>query len=269
MDYKLVLSDIDETLLNDEGQLLSSTAKSIHDLVESGILFSTVTARTISYADDGISGLAGLCAARAYCNGAYIEAANGIVLSDKPLEGEEVAFLVYQLFQSRASFGCVSKNDVVAKIVDPKAAVGIRKHHGTFNEKTELDGFELETYLIAAEAEDLRSVAEIASNQLTEVEISPITASRTTGLQNAFFQKTGTNKGTAMRIIAKHYGIALSQTVAFGDSDLNDGSMIQAAGCGVAMKNADEVLRRKARYIRDKDNNEDGVGDFLRAMFHL
>ena len=102
MDYKLVLSDIDETLLNDEGQLLSSTAKSIHDLVESGILFSTVTARTISYADDGISGLAGLCAARAYCNGAYIEAANGIVLSDKPLEGEEVAFLVYHLFFGQA-----------------------------------------------------------------------------------------------------------------------------------------------------------------------
>jgi Cof subfamily protein (haloacid dehalogenase superfamily) len=269
VDYKLVLSDIDGTLLNDEGQLLSSTAKSIHDLMESGILFSTVTARTISYADEGISGLAGLCAARAYCNGAYIEAANGIVLTDKPLDGKEVAFLVYQLSQSQASFGCVGKNDVVAKIVDPKAAIGIRKHHGTFNEKTELDGSELETCLIAAEAVDLRAVAEIASSQLTEVEISPITASRTTGLQNAFFQKIGSNKGAALRIIAEHYGIALSQTVAFGDSDLNDGSIIKAAGCGVAMKNADKVLRSKARHITNKDNNENGVGDFLRAMFHL
>jgi Cof subfamily protein (haloacid dehalogenase superfamily) len=269
MDYKLVLSDIDGTLLNDEGQLLSSTEKSIHDLVESGILFSTVSARTVPHTNNAIPGIVDVCAARAYCNGAYIEAENGVVLNDKPMEDEEVAFLVRQLAQSQASFGCIGKNAVVAKIADPKAAMGIRKHHGTYNEKVKLDGSELETYLIAAEAEDLRAVVEIASRELNEIEISTIPVSRMSGLQTAFFQKKGTNKGAALRIISKHYGIALSKTVAFGDHDLNDGSMIQAAGFGVAMKNADEVLRRKALHITDKDNNEDGLGDFLRAMFSL
>jgi Cof subfamily protein (haloacid dehalogenase superfamily) len=269
MDYKLVLSDIDGTLLNDGGQLLSPTEKSIHDLVESGILFSTVSARTVSHANNAIPGLVEFCAARAYCNGAYIEAANGVVLNDKPMEDEEVAFLAHQLAQSQASFGCIGKNAVVAKIIDPKAAMGIRKHHGTYNEKMKLEGSELETYLIAAEAEDLRAVVEIASRQLTEIEISTIPVSRTSGLQNAFFQKRGTNKGGALRIIAKHYDITLSKTVAFGDNDLNDGSMIQAAGFGVAMKNADEVLRSKARHVTDKDNNHDGLGDYLRAMFSL
>ncbi len=45
--------------------------------------------------------------------------------------------------------------------------------------------------------------------------------------------------------------------------------MIEAAGCGVAMKNAHEEIMKKANYVTEKDNNEDGVGDFLRSLFKI
>ena len=60
-----------------------------------------------------------------------------------------------------------------------------------------------------------------------------------------------------------------SETIAFGDSMINDGPMIEAAGCGVVMKNAHNSLIEKAQYVTEKDNNEDGVGSFLRGLFRL
>lgn len=48
-----------------------------------------------------------------------------------------------------------------------------------------------------------------------------------------------------MRFLAQRYGIDMSQTVAMGDN-LNDLSMIEAAGIGVAVGNAVRELKRKA-----------------------
>lgn len=56
------------------------------------------------------------------------------------------------------------------------------------------------------------------------------------------------NKGTALLSLAAHLGIDQSQTMSFGDQ-LNDLSMIQAAGIGVAMGNAAPELKKAANYI--------------------
>ena len=72
-----------------------------------------------------------------------------------------------------------------------------------------------------------------------------------------------------MRCIAEYYGIDISETIAIGDSIINDTPMIEAAGLGVAMKNSNKALFSKAKTSTEKDNNEDGVGVFLRRLFGL
>lgn len=64
-------------------------------------------------------------------------------------------------------------------------------------------------------------------------------------------------KGEALHFLCKYLGLDISETMAFGDSS-NDLSMIQAAGVGVAMANADPVLQAAADYITDT-NEADGV----------
>ena len=44
--------------------------------------------------------------------------------------------------------------------------------------------------------------------------------------------------------------------------------MIECAGIGVAMSNAEEELKRKADYITFS-NEEDGVGKFLSGIFSI
>lgn len=65
------------------------------------------------------------------------------------------------------------------------------------------------------------------------------------------------NKGTGLSDICEHLGIALADTAAFGDSE-NDIPMLEVAGCGVAMENAEEAVKSKADRIT-LSNNEDGI----------
>ena len=101
---KLVVSDIDGTLLNDQKQLLPSTVRSMERLVAAGILLATASARTISYTAEGIFPLMPLCCANAYVNGAYIETSDGRVIFDEPMEEKDVSVLIQWLDDIQASF---------------------------------------------------------------------------------------------------------------------------------------------------------------------
>ena len=72
------------------------------------------------------------------------------------------------------------------------------------------------------------------------------------------------NKGQALRFLCTHLGLDVSESMAFGDGS-NDLSMIKAAGTGVAMANADSMLLEAADYVTDT-NDSDGVA---KAIVHF
>ena len=69
------------------------------------------------------------------------------------------------------------------------------------------------------------------------------------------------NKGEAVKYLAKYYGIPIEKTVAMGDN-LNDLSMIKAAGLGVAVANATEKLKQAADFV-SVSNNEGAVAQII------
>ena len=64
-------------------------------------------------------------------------------------------------------------------------------------------------------------------------------------------------KGNGLLSLAKELGLMRIQTMAFGDGE-NDISMLKAAGAGVAMGNASEIVKQAADLVT-KTNDEDGV----------
>ena len=68
------------------------------------------------------------------------------------------------------------------------------------------------------------------------------------------------NKGNAVRRAQEKLGIGSEQTMVFGDF-LNDLEMIEAADHSFAMKNAHPIIRERARFITNRDNNHNGVVD--------
>lgn len=73
------------------------------------------------------------------------------------------------------------------------------------------------------------------------------------------------NKGDALRALASELDIPIEETIAFGDGT-NDLSMLRAAGRGIAMKNAKEVVRQAADTVT-ASCDEDGVA--LEILAHL
>lgn len=69
------------------------------------------------------------------------------------------------------------------------------------------------------------------------------------------------SKGAALKVLAGHLGVALAETVAIGDN-LNDLSMMEAAGLGVAMGNGHPQLQQVAHRLT-LSNDEDGVAALI------
>ncbi len=66
------------------------------------------------------------------------------------------------------------------------------------------------------------------------------------------------SKGSAVCFLAEHYGISLDKTIAIGDN-YNDISMIERAGLGVAVENAEDALKCKADYVCEYSNEQSAV----------
>lgn len=66
------------------------------------------------------------------------------------------------------------------------------------------------------------------------------------------------NKGIAIEHLQQLYGISKSETLVFGDM-MNDLEMMQTAKYSYAMKNAHQRIKEVASFITEKDNNEGGV----------
>lgn len=72
-------------------------------------------------------------------------------------------------------------------------------------------------------------------------------------------------KGNAVRFVCDHFGVPLSDAYAAGDAD-NDISMLEAAGCGIAMANAADQVKAAADVVTDLDNDHDGLADMMRKL---
>lgn len=70
------------------------------------------------------------------------------------------------------------------------------------------------------------------------------------------------SKGTSVSFLAKRYDIPLENVIAVGDQ-YNDLSMLETAGLGVAVKNADEVLKKSANLVLDYTNDEDAIAHLI------
>ncbi len=75
-------------------------------------------------------------------------------------------------------------------------------------------------------------------------------------------------KGAAVRRLCEHLNIPVEHSLAAGDEH-NDISMIEAAGTGIAMLNATEDTKAVADVITKRDNDHDGLLDWILAESQL
>ncbi|HEY9054313.1 MAG TPA: Cof-type HAD-IIB family hydrolase [Rectinemataceae bacterium] len=75
----------------------------------------------------------------------------------------------------------------------------------------------------------------------------------------------GANKGAALSRLAARLGLGMESVMAIGDA-MNDLGMIRAAGWGCAPANALEEVKRAARIVSQKTNEEHAVADLIYSV---
>lgn len=258
--YKLVVSDFDGTLRRSDDTVSEHTKKVIAEFKRRGGIFTISTGRmhkaiASRIADVGLTGRFPLMSFQ----GAFIrDSESGDVLLKLPIERDfaiEVAneckrlniYCHYYTFDELYIPEITESNTIYCKLnrITPTVVGDLAAHLKNNREEiakvlciVDTDKIQAAQKTLNAKFGDRASVF-ISAPQLLEVVSS----------------KAG--KGNGLKFAAKLNNIDLSETIAVGD-EMNDYTMIQAAGLGVAVSNANEKLKSVADYIT-LSNDEDGV----------
>ena len=97
----------------------------------------------------------------------------------------------------------------------------------------------------------LESIRREVTEQFPEIKVTAST------WNNIELNIKSAHKGNALKRFAEHLGFGLENCMAFGDG-MNDFTMVEAAGLGIAMANAEPEVKRVAKDVVPS-NDEDGV----------
>ncbi|MHB8075584.1 Cof-type HAD-IIB family hydrolase [Desulfosporosinus fructosivorans] len=256
---KLIVFDLDDTLLNSNSSISPRTYQAIQQVVAKGIKVTLATGRMYSSAIPFARSL-GLGIPVISYNGAQISSyPSGERLFHNPIK-QEVARQVMQLCRERQWYIQTYINDVLyVKEIDKRAELYAR----ITGAKPIPVGDRLYTMLGAptkmlaiAEPGEIELLKEGFHTQLGNVLC--IAESKPNFLE---INDLAVNKGAALRFVASRLNINRQEIMTFGNG-INDIEMLSYSGWGVAVSNAPSAVKNIARLVTGS-NDEEGVADVI------
>lgn len=271
MKYRLIVTDMDGTLLGTDHKITSENKSALKDALNEGIKVTVATGRMYSSAKKEIDFLESDVPIIA-CNGAIIKDSkteeilySNSICTSKCLEILKILenHKVYYQFYSENLLMCKERKNESSDIVRMKRLInnGVEL---VAKENLEED-IKLNSILkvIVVEEKDVSILDEVVKD-ISLIEGLEITKSWANNIE---IMAKGSNKGNAVRFIAKYLDINKEEIIAFGDNH-NDISMLEYVGTGVAMGNADEFVKSKAKFVTST-NHEDGVAKAIYKLMNL
>lgn len=261
--FKVVVSDLDGTLLNNQHQISPHTRRTLHRLTERGIRFIVATGR--HHIDvQSIRDTLGL--------DIFLITANGAVVHDK---------------QDNCIYNQTIPPQLAQELVEIERRPDIDLHL-----------YQGDEWLVEAESPEL--LAYHKDSGFTYRVVDPITLNKQ-GINKIFYtgehpdlvelenrlltcfgdrlsiafstptcleaMQKGVNKGNALKAVLELNGYRLQDAIAFGDG-MNDFEMLSMAGRGVVMGNAHSRLKDALpSHPQALTNDEDGVAEYLTQLF--
>ncbi|MGE5591580.1 MAG: Cof-type HAD-IIB family hydrolase [Bacillota bacterium] len=249
---RLILTDLDETLLTDDRQVTPRTLTAIRHLEEQGVRVAICTGRALE-ATLPVAGRIGsqyiVC-----CNGALVRHGSQ-VLADETMPPEVTAELVHFFARSGAVYYLMTAEGFwVSEINEEVNRASVMRG---FAPPLLQPGQEYApAYKVMARgAAHLYDQVKAHFGHLVHIIYHP------EYLEIAPF---GIDKSWGARRLAEYLDLQQHQVLAFGDA-LNDVELLAWAGVGVAVANAMEPTRRAADFVT-LSNNEEGVAEVLERV---
>lgn len=265
MNYKIISSDLDGTLLDNQMKVSGENRLAVKQYTDMGGVFVPNSGRSLGEMSSEVKNLPGV---------RYVICSDGADIYDKQT-GEHIS-LAMTREEAAKVFDILSEYEIFVAVhyhgnsyLDAdrfdRATMDYHNVNRYFREhfeatnvpKTDFAAFCREVEEVEMICAFFHDRAEMDECRARLVESGLVVASASYNME-IFSTRAG--KGNALLRLAEHLGVAREETIAMGDSS-NDASMIEAAGLGLAMGNAGESVKAIADAVVCR--NEEHVVPYL------
>lgn len=229
-EFKLIALDMDGTLLNNQQEISEENRAAIAKAQEQGVHVVLSTGRSLLTCREYAQSLQ-LSSYLITVNGSEIWDESGQLVERKLIDASHIEKMWNLTQEHKLNFWAVT-TDKVWRDEFPEDIVS--QEWLKFGYDIPDDALREEVLKQIAGISDF----EISNSSLTNLEINAL----------------GINKAKGIMIVCDRLGISMDEVIAMGDS-LNDMAMIEAAGCGIAMGNAQEAVKEAADWVTDTNVN--------------
>lgn len=257
---KLIVTDMDGTLLNDNHELHQDFWKIEEELSKNGILFAVASGRQyynleskferlkdrmIFFAENGTHVVHK--GKELYVNPLDPDAAREFIELGRKLEGTQAVLC--------------GKKCAYVENKDEKFISEIKKYYEKLKYVEDLS--KVEDTILKVTICDWKGVEKNSYHSFKKYENDYKVAIAA----EIFLDITSisANKGNAIKKVQEELNISPEETLVFGDY-LNDLEMMQNASHSYAMKNAHPEIIKASKYVTEFDNNENGVLEAIRSL---
>lgn len=247
---KLLITDLDQTLLRDDGTISDYTKETLKQCQKKGILVGVATARiwaNVMHIQKSLNADLLICS-----NGSFAMYRDEVIFQET-IEAEKAEKLTVKLneLSSMKEIMVEGEKEVFINTRRFQPPHPLAKAIYTDFE----GGLRMEARQIFASIENNLEAEQIKKEFPWYRCLHYRDGSRYA------FMKHGVSKENAIRTAAEKIKISMQEIVAFGD-DTGDIEMLKMCGLGVAVKNALPLVKEHADAVTDK-NERDGVAVFL------
>ena len=273
-DIRIIALDLDGTLLDSEKRLSETNRAALERAAAKGVLIVPTTGRFFGMMPSAVRDLPFVRYAITI-NGAQVydrETDTAIVREEIPLD--TALAIMETLDRYDVIYDCYRQNWgwMTAALQDKAADYATNEHYLKMVREFRRPVPELKAHLRETAADgDVQKIMLFASNSQASGLSSQVLAAISSEIAARFpeikvtsstwnnieLNIASAHKGNALKRFAEHLGFTLDNCMAFGDG-MNDFTMVEAAGLGVAMANAEPEVKRIAKWIAPS-NDEDGV----------
>jgi len=266
---KIIVSDLDGTLLSDSGVIGIETKQLINQLQDYGVIFAFATGRLHS-AVTGIAKELSIKSPVISLDGSMIRSTmDGSRIYESFVKKKHVRRALK--FAEEQLLNIVLCHDEAIYYTDRNSNMPMLsdKYGAKYKEVTSYDDYidrTLEVVLFSDAANSMRYVRDrflfpfsIGSN------ISFYKSHRHPNISFLEIRRSGSTKGKGLERLLKHHKIKPKQAAVLGDW-YNDISLFETDAFKVAVANAIPEIKRMADMVTSKSNNEEGAAKFFKKV---
>ncbi len=267
---KLIVSDIDGTLVNSENELSPQLKQVVKKLQDNNIYFSLASQRVHSSIYPIATEL-DIKVPFISLNGSLIQDSEGKIVLNKSVIDKKYVVKALKLAERYYVKIALCHNDEIVYTEDNSVIKDFMSRLGTtYTLIKSYDKYLDDVLEIIMSGNDKKIMKHIHGKMVPPfgffLRVKYNRSQSFKGVYNVDVIRKGINKRTGLNILAKYLKLKKDEVMVFGDW-YNDRDLFQFGGTNIALKNAVDELKDLADYVTDKSNEENGVGEFLKMFY--